>query len=189
MFIKKKERLINGSIDSVLRGSGVLGGVIATLKNVAIAFARQRDVDYNPDESAVLMEALNLSPVVGIKARKITNAEKTLNYNKKVIDEMNTFDIDNPQWSAVTNYVEAATNLPLNRLYNKTQNVRQGFNSDHANWERTLLFLGWSQYNLNLTNEKMEKIKESAKSKKKSKFKVKFPKKSFKKKSFKKKSF
>jgi len=189
LFIKKKERLINGSIDSVLRGSGVLGGVIATLKNVAIAFARQRDVDYNPDESAVLMEALNLSPVVGIKARKITNAEKTLNYNKKVIDEMNTFDIDNPQWSAVTNYVEAATNLPLNRLYNKTQNVRQGFNSDHANWERTLLFLGWSQYNLNLTNEKMDKIKENAKSKKKSKFKINFKKKSFKKKSFKKKSF
>ena len=71
----------------------------------------------------------------------------------------------------MTNYVEAATNLPLNRLYNKTQNVRQGFNSDHANWERTLLFLGWSQYNLNLTNEKMDKIKESTKSKNKSKTK------------------
>ena len=38
---------------------------------------------------------------------------------------MNTFDIDNPQWSAVTNYVEATTNVPTNRLYNKTQNVRK----------------------------------------------------------------
>ena len=169
LFIKKKERLINGSIDSVLRGTGLLGGVVATLKNVAIAFARQRDVKYNPDESAVIMEALNLSPVLGIKARKISNAEKTLNYNKKVIKEMETFDIDNPQWSAVTNYVEAGTNLPLNRLYNKTQNVRQAFNNDHAAWERTLLFLGWSQYNLDLENEKMDKIKESTKAKSKSK--------------------
>jgi hypothetical protein len=167
LFIKKQERLINGSIDSVLRGSGLIGGVVATLKNVAIAFARQRDVNYNPDESAVGLEALNLSPVLGIKLRKIVNAEKTLNYNKKVIKEMETFDIDNPQWSAVTNYTEAFTNIPLNRLYNKTQNVRQALNNDHAAWERTLMFLGWSQYNLDLENKKMEGIKEDIKVKSK----------------------
>ena len=114
--------------------------------------------------------------MLGIKARKIVNAEKTLNYNKKVIDEMSDFDIDNPQWSAVTNYVEGFTNAPLNRLYNKTQNVRQGFNNEHAAWERTLMFLGWSQYNLNLENKKMEKIKEKSKSKSKSKKKKKRPK-------------
>ena len=95
---------------------------------------------------------------------------------------METFDIDNPQWSAVTNYVEGFTNAPLNRLYNKTQNVRQGFSNEHAAWERSLLFLGWSQYNLNLENEKMDKIKESTKSNSKSKG---FSKKSFKKKKFK----
>ena len=167
LFIKKRERLINGSIDSVLRGIGLIGGVVATLKNVAIAFARQRDVKYNPDESAVGLEALNLSPVLGIKFRKIVNAEKTLNYNKKVIKEMETFDIDNPQWSAVTNYTEAFTNVPLNRLYNKTQNVRQALNNDHSAWERTLMFLGWSQYNLDLENKKMEEIKEKTKGKKK----------------------
>ena len=166
LFLKKKERLINGSIDSVLRGSGLIGGVIATLKNVAIAFARQRDVKYNPDESAVALEALNLSPVLGIKIRKIVNAEKTLNYNKKVIKEMETFDIDNPQWSAVTSYTESLTNIPLNRLYNKTQNVRQALNNEHSAWERSLMFLGWSQYNLNLKNKKMEEIKAKTKKKK-----------------------
>ena len=113
------------------------------------------------------MEALNLSPVIGIKARQVVNAEKTLNYNKKVIDEMETFDIDNPQWSAVTNYVQTFTNIPLNRLYNKTQNVRQSLNNDHAAWERTLMFLGWSQYNLDLENKKMEDIKSDIKDKKK----------------------
>jgi hypothetical protein len=166
LFLKKRERLINGSIDSVLRGSGILGAVISTLKNVAIAFARQRDVNYNPDESAVIVEAFNFSPVLGIKARKVVNAEKTLNYNKKVIKEMETFDIDNPQWSAVTNYIEGFTNLPLNRLYNKTMNVRQGFNNEHAAWERTLMFLGWSQYNLNLGNAKIEAVKKQIEIKK-----------------------
>ena len=168
--MKKKERLINGSIDSVLRGSGFLGAVLATLKNVGIAFARQRDVDYNPDESAVLMEALNLSPVVGIKARKITNAEKTLNYNKNAMEELETFDIDNPHWSAVTNYIEAGTNLPLNRLYNKTMNVRQALNNDHAKWQRTLMFLGWSQYNLGIMNDKVKQANRAGKQKKKRPF-------------------
>ena len=76
---------------------------------------------------------------------------------------METFDIDNPQWSAVTNYVEGFTNAPLNRLYNKTQNVRQGLSNEHDAWERTLMFLGWSQYNLNLKNTKIEEIKEKIK--------------------------
>jgi len=169
LFLKKKERLINGSIDSVLRGTGITGAVISTLKNTAIAWQRQRDINYNPDESAVVVEALNFSPVLGIKARKIVNAEKTLNYNKKVIDEMGDFDIDNPQWSAYTNYIEGFTNAPLNRLYNKTQNVRQGFNNEHEAWERMLMFLGWSQYNLNLENTKIEEIKEKIKSEKENK--------------------
>jgi len=158
-WLKKKERVVNGSIDSVLRGTGVWGAAIATLKNMAIKWHEQREKGYNADESAVLMEMLNVSPPLGIKARKLVNAEKTLNYNKKVIDEMETFDIDNPMWSAYTNYIEATTNVPLNRLYNKTQNVRNSLNSQYTALERALMFSGWSQWNLGIPNEKIEKIK------------------------------
>ena len=102
----------------------------------------------------------------------MVNAEKTLNYDKKVIDEMETFDIDNPMWSAVTNYIEATTNIPLNRLYNKTQNVRQSLNNQHKAFERALMFSGWSQWNLGIENEKLERIKEKLKKKKKKKKKL-----------------
>ena len=166
-WLKKKERVINGSIDSVLRGTGVWGAVISTLKNMAIKWHLQRDKEYNPDESSVLMEMLNVSPPLGIKARKMVNAEKTLNYNKKVIDEMDTLDIDNPMWSAYTSYFEAITNIPLNRLYNKTQNVRQSLNNQYNALQRALMFSGWSQWNLGIENEKMKKIKEETKKKKK----------------------
>jgi hypothetical protein len=162
-FLKKKERLINGSIDSVLRGAGIMGAVVSTLKNMAIKFAEQRNKTYNKDESAVIMEMLNVSPPLGIKARKIVNAEKTLNYNKKVIEEMNTFDIDNPVWSAVTNYIEGASNIPVNRLYNKTQNVRQSLDSQYGGFHRLLMFLGWSQYNLGLENKELEAVKSRVK--------------------------
>jgi hypothetical protein len=94
-FLKKKERVINGTIDTMLRGSGLYGVAISTLKNMSIKFLEQREKGYNKDESAVIMEFLNFSPVVGIKSRMIVNAEKTINYNENVISEMETFDADN----------------------------------------------------------------------------------------------
>ena len=169
-FLKKKERVINGSIDTILRGSGIYGVALSTLKNMLIKFAEQREKGYNKDESAVIMEALNFSPVLGIRARKIVNAEKTLNYNAKVIDEMTTFDIDNPQWSAVTNYVEGTTTLPVNRLYQKTINVRNALDNQYTAFQRAMFFSGYTTWSLDLGDtEKMKKIKEKVKSKKKSK--------------------
>jgi len=166
-LLKKKEYIINGSLDSVLRGSGLMGATVATLKNMYIKFNEQREKEYNPDESAVLMEFLNLSPPLGIKARKIVNAEKTLNYNEDVIKEMETFDIDNPVWSAVTNVIEGVTNIPVNRLYRKTQNIQQALNSQNSAFQRALLFLGWSQYNLGIEDTTVQEVKEDIKEKKK----------------------
>jgi len=166
-LLKKKERILNGTLDSVLRGSGVFGAIVSTLKNMGIKFAEQRNKGWNKDESSVLIEALNLSPPLGIKGRKITNAEKTLNYNKDVIKEMETFDIDNPVWSAVTNYIEAFTNVPVNRLYNKTQNIREALNNQNSTLQRALMFLGWSKYNLGIEDVKIQEVKEIVKEKKK----------------------
>jgi len=165
-MLAKKERVINGTLDSVLRGSGVWGAVISTIKNMAIAYHKEREKDWNGDEASVLVEALNVSPPLGIKARKIVNAERTLNYNKNVIEEMETFDIDNPMWSAYTSYIEATTNIPLNRLHNKTQNVRESLDNQHAATQRALMFSGWSKWNLGIENEKIEKVKETIKVKK-----------------------
>jgi len=139
-----------------------------------IKFLEQREKGYNKDESAVIMEMLNFSPVVGIKARKVVNAEKTLNYNKKIIDEMTTFDIDNPQWSAVTNYVEAITTAPVNRLYQKTINLRNAMDSQYTAFQRAMFFSGYTTWSLNLGDtQKMQEIKEKVKQKKKPKKKTK----------------
>jgi len=166
-MLKKTEYVINGSIDSILRGSGLAGAVVATLKNTVIKYIEQRDKTYNPDESAVLLELLNIAVPVGIKSRKITNAEKTLNYNKDIIEEMSIFDIDNPIWSARTTQIEAVTNIPLNRLYNKVRNVRDALNNEFTAMQRVLLFLGWSRYNLGIEDSKIKEVKESVKERKK----------------------
>ena len=165
-FLKKKERVINGSIDTILRGSGIYGVAVSTLKNMAMKFMEQREKGYNKDESAVVMEMLNFSPVVGIKARRIVNAEKTLNYNKKVIEEMETFDIDNPMWSAVTNYTQTATTAPVNKIYQKTINLRNAADNDYTTLQRLLFLSGYTTWSLNLGDtKKMKKIKEDIKNK------------------------
>jgi len=165
-FLKKKERVINGSIDTILRGSGIYGVALSTLKNMAIKFLEQREKGYNKDESAVVMELFNFSPVVGIKARRIVNAEKTLNYNKKVIEEMETFDIDNPMWSAVTNYTQTITTAPVNKIYQKTINLRNAADRDYTTLQRLLFFSGYTTWSLNLGDtKKMKKIKEDIKNK------------------------
>ena len=177
---KKSERIINGSIDSVLRGSGIFGAIISVLKNMAIKYADERNKDYNPDESAVLMEALNVSPVVGIKARKIVIAEKTINYDKNLIEYMDTWDIDNPMWQANFAYTEAVTNAPLAKTHNKVQNVRDAIQLETTMLNRILMFFGYSKYNLgveeNIEMQLLEqKAKEASKEKKRKKKKTQQP--------------
>ena len=162
--LKKRERVIQGSIDSILRGAGIYGAVASTLKNAVIKWKQQREPSYNKDESGVLMELLNFSPVVGIKSRMIVNAEKTLNYNENVISEMETFQADNPMWSAVTNYTQALTNFPANRLYQKSINMRNALDKDYTNFQRVMFFSGYTTWSLGLGDteavvEAKEKVK------------------------------
>ena len=167
-YLKKKERVISGSIDTILRGSGIYGVAISTLKNMFIKFMEQREAKYNKDESAVLLELANFSPVVGIKLRRIVNAEKTINYNGKVIEEMQTMDIDNPAWSAATNYVQSLTGAPVNKMYQKTINLRNAFDNQYTAFQRALFLSGYTTWSLNLGDtEKMKGIKEGVKKNKK----------------------
>ena len=81
---------------------------------------------------------------------------------------METFDIDNPQWSAVTNYVEAITTAPANRIYQKTINLRNASDNQYTAFQRAMFFSGYTTWSLNLGDtQKMKDIKEKVKSKKK----------------------
>jgi hypothetical protein len=158
-FLKKKERMISGSIDSVLRGSGVWGAALATLKNMALKRFDKKDKKANSNVYDVMAEALQVSPPIGIKARKLVQAERDLVWKKKVIDEMETFDIENPIWSAYTSYIEGITNVPLNRMYNKTMNMREALDNQNSAFERLLMFSGWSKWNLGIEEVKKSKTK------------------------------
>ena len=94
-------RLANGMVDSFLRGTGVSGAVISTLKNALMRFMHENDKGFNFDVSAILVEIANLSPPIGSKLRKIRTGLYTYKVRKDEIEYMDKWDIDNPMWSTI----------------------------------------------------------------------------------------
>ena len=200
---KKKDRVINGMLDTLLRGAGIGGAVVSTIKNLIIKFVdesekmddtttrlnkdgevildpatgqpKQYDNFFtDPDWGNVVIEALNISPPIGIKARKIYSGLKTWEYNNDVINHMDKTDIDNPMYDAMFSITEAVTNLPLSRLYNKYQNISEATNAEHETWQRIAMLLGWSRWSFGIKNQdvmtaknELKEIKEKEKEEKK----------------------
>ena len=165
---KKSTRILNTMLDSMLRGMGVGGAVVSTIKNVIMKLGEQEKKTWNRDTSAPIVEALNLSPPIGSKMRKFNSAQKTWNYNKDVIKEMDTFDMENPVWDAVGNVVSFTTNFPLDRVNNKVNNIKIALDDNNETWQRVSALLGFNRWDLNI--EKPQSVldaKESVKQKKK----------------------
>ena len=78
---------------------------------------------------------------------------------------MGDFDIDNPHFDAYTAYIEAILNLPLNRIYRKTINTRNAFDSQYQAYQRVLFFSGYTNYNLGIENKEVERYKKRRKKK------------------------
>ena len=156
---KKEVRIVNGMLDTILRGTGVYGAIVSTLKNMILKYVQTQEKG-NFDESAVVMEFLNLSPPIGSKARKIVSAMKTLQYQRDEIDNMSKFNINNPMWQVVGNITSGTTNIPLDRVVNKLINIKEAMDSDNAAWQRIALINGWNTWDLNVTPDDLEKARE-----------------------------
>ena len=170
---KKMKRLYNGMLDSILRGTGVGGAIVSTIKNMIIKIGEEEGKGWNKDYDNVVVEALQLSPPIGSKIRKLRSAGRSWSYNRDVIKKMDTFDIDNPVWDAVGNVVSGLTNFPMDRIINKTKNIRESLNEDNATWQRIALMLGWNRWDLNIKSDKIELVRTIVKEEKKQKAKEK----------------
>ena len=167
----------NGMIDSLLRGSGFAGAAVSTLKNMVLEFMEQEESKYQPDHAYTLIEMLNLSPPVGIKARKLYSATQSWEFNERVIKQMSLTQFDNPIYEAAFSATEAITNIPLSRLYSKVRNIREAMNSDNDTWQRVALFLGWSTWNFGIKPQAVidakQQVKEIQKEERKKKNEIK----------------
>ena len=165
---KKKLQVLNGMLDSMLRGMGVSGAVVSTAKNMLIKLGEEEAKDWNKDYDNVWVEGLNLSPPIGSKVRKLRSAGKSWDYNEEIIPRMDALNINNPVWQVVGNTVSALTNIPLDRAINKTRNIKNALDDNNEAWQRIALMLGWNDWDLGMDKpEEIQEIKEEIKQEKK----------------------
>jgi hypothetical protein len=163
----KKERVANSMVDTLLRGTGVYGAGIATIKNMIKRFVKEEEKDFGTDHTYTIIEAGNLSPPVGSKLRKLYSGIQTYRFNKDLISHKG-FALDNPAYQAGGNVVSALTNIPLDRLFNKMNNLRASMNNNNEAWQRIALALGWNTWDLDAElDPELDKLKEFLKKKRK----------------------
>ena len=147
-FTTAKIRALSGTMDTLLRGSGLQGAILATVKNIIVKwYEKSGDPKGYGDVS---LEAANLSPSVGIKLRALAKSYKAVEYNKdeimyKGFSTDNTYAIE-----ALTSLTSAFTNVPADRLMTKVQNVGGALNSDYEAWQRVAMLFGYSKWNLGI---------------------------------------
>tara|TARA_R100000544_G_scaffold10252_1_gene4410 strand:- start:228 stop:10646 length:10419 start_codon:yes stop_codon:yes gene_type:complete len=149
-FLKgKKERMLNSMLDGSLRGIGIYGAIVSTIKNMVRRFNIEADKGGRADYEYVVLEFANFSPPVGIKLRKMYNALQTYKFNRDEIEE--------GQWmlgaEAISGVVEAGTNIPLNRAINKVNNLSESLDSQNAIWQRIAMVLGWNRWDVGLNRK------------------------------------
>jgi hypothetical protein len=162
---KKTERAINTVIDGFLRGTGVGGAVLATTKNAIIKWYKENDKDWGARSGAVLLELANISPPIGIKARKIYGAMENYKYNKKILDKIGYDNINHPMYQVATGLGSAAFNVPLDRVLTKMSNIKAMSEQDTEAWQRIALGLGYNTWDLGIKDPELEKARAEAKKK------------------------
>ena len=154
---KKYINIANGMLDSILRGSGIGGAVVSVGKNAIIKLVKELDKD-RPKLQNVAAELLKISPPVSAKYSRLVQAGKSYDWNKDEMREKG-LSLDNPALLAGGNVLSALTNIPLDRVIKKANNVVQATSQDLETWERIALLGGWQAWELGIKEEKKKKKK------------------------------
>jgi len=157
---KKWEFTFNSMADGFLRGLGFGGAIASTAKNMVLEAIEQSKGRGNYDE--VVWEALKLSPPLGSKIAKARAVGRTFGWKQereKVFSE--GWSLDNPAFEAVGKAVSATTNIPLDRVIRKLDNISYPMRHDVEFWQAAALYLGWGQWELGLKD--VNKNKQSLK--------------------------
>ena len=172
----KAIRTANSMVDTILRGSGLAGAVISTLKNAIMRYQKEdkkaQERYGGGDQTYTMLELANISPPIGSKLRKIYSAIQTKKFNQAVIDEMG-YDLTvggklnpSPNYEIIANLASAVGNLPLDRLLSEVKSITEAFDSRNTSYQRIALALGWRTWDVNVKNEEQDLIKNETKKRK-----------------------
>jgi hypothetical protein len=144
----KTAGIANGMLDSILFGLGFGGAAISTVKNVILELAKQGEKKAPKYEDAV-WGVLDFSPVLDSKVRKLKSAFKSFSWNMKEMKRRG-WSLENPAYLAVSQIIAAFTNVPLDRVMRKYQNISTAMDEETKTWQRVALAMGWDTWSLGL---------------------------------------
>ena len=160
---KQKQKNIdvaNGMANSLLRGMGFYGAAVAAVKDAGLRIYKESQKDRPKYEKAAI-DFLNISPPISSKYRKIASAGRIIQYENGQIMQKG-ISIDNPAVVAGSRVVSAATNIPLDRLVTKVENINGALNQDVEYWQSIAMLLGWQDWQIGVEDEKDKKEKNKA---------------------------
>ena len=169
---KKLMYSLNSVADGILRGMGYAGAVIASLKNLGMEYYDQkqkRDEGKTVRDGSLrlVQKGLSISPPISKKIGDIVEAQKFETWRQYKNDPFY-------QAFAYANYVSGLTNLPVDRLFKKMENLKAASQDSTEAWQSVFLSLGWSPYNVGVEfPAKQEDGKKGIKRKKLQRLKIK----------------
>ena len=166
---KEKEKYFdtaNGMADSFLRGLGIAGASVSVVKNFLLDIY-ERSGRSRPEYVDSVWKLMQFSPPISSKISKIRQALWQFNSKKRreQISEMGPFNIDNPAYEASAKVISATTNVPLDRVLQKYDNISQAMAEETEWWQTVAMLAGWPSWQLGV--EDQDTVKTTGKSKSK----------------------
>jgi len=169
----KQSKILNSMIDTILRGSGLYGAAISTIKNVIRKYNYEEKKGFKADHAYTVIEVANLSPPIGSKLRKIYSAIQTNKFERDVIAERG-FDVTidgkfnlSPKYEVVGQLSSGIFNLPLDRITAEINALAEALDSRNTKWQRLFLGIGYRTWDVQAKNEESDRIKAAGKIKRK----------------------
>ena len=146
---KKLVKTANGMLDSSLRGLGMAGVSVQVIKNLGIDIY-DRTKKSRPEYSDAYKQLLNFSPAIKRKLSGIEQAGYPFNSKKarEKVFNMGPYNPANPAYESMAKVVSATTNVPLDRMYRKIENLKDATADDNEAWESVAMFLGWPKWQI-----------------------------------------
>lgn len=161
----------NGMLDSVLRGMGLVGAGISTIKNAGLKIHGELGKS-RPNYEKAVDELLNISPPIDSKITRLKQAARTFQWEQKAIKNKGV-SMDNPALMAAMQIIAATTNVPMDRVLRKMDNVSTAFEQDLDLWQRFALLGGWSDWQIGIEDKSEYAKTKYSKSKIRTKTKIK----------------
>jgi len=146
----KTGRIANGMADSLLRGLGIQGALVAAVKDALITIYEQANKEKGaPEFRKAINDLFGFSPPLDAKIRKLNSGLNTLSWEREKMAQEG-YNLNNPAYLAYAQILAGLTNIPLDRAIQKINNLRAATSDSSAKWQKVALLMGWSTWDLGL---------------------------------------